>query len=136
MPAGIVDRDAPVPFQEEANHLRRVITDKTRMTSRVPVAVSPDVTATRSIDTLSDDSSDDGSKSTGSFTSSTNDNTRNISVSEHKLAELEGRFVPEPLLQENSNRFVLFPIQDKEVRLEVYWFCCMRLCYKSHFLFS
>jgi len=115
MPAGIIDHDAPVSFQEEANHLRRVITDKTRMTSRVPVAVSPDVTATPSIDTLSDDSSDDESKSTGSFTSSTNDITRKISVSEHKLAELEGRFVPEPLLQENSNRFVLFPIQDKEI---------------------
>ncbi len=36
--------------------------------------------------------------------------------SEHKLAELDGRFLEEPLLKENPNRFVLFPIEDNEVR--------------------
>jgi hypothetical protein len=34
----------------------------------------------------------------------------------HKLAELAGKHFPEPLLTENPRRFVLFPIQDNEVR--------------------
>jgi ribonucleoside-diphosphate reductase subunit M2 len=37
-------------------------------------------------------------------------------MSAHKKAELAGHYVPEPLLMENPNRFVLFPIQDNEVR--------------------
>ena len=36
-------------------------------------------------------------------------------VSEHKKAELAGRFLEEPLLKDNPNRFVLFPIEDNEV---------------------
>ena len=35
--------------------------------------------------------------------------------SAHKKAEMDGHHVPEPLLTENPNRFVLFPIQDNEV---------------------
>ena len=35
---------------------------------------------------------------------------------DHKLAELAGKHLPEPLLSENPGRFVLFPIQDNEVR--------------------
>ena len=37
------------------------------------------------------------------------------SISEHKLDELAGRHAVEPLLKENPNRFVLFPIEDNEV---------------------
>ena len=36
-------------------------------------------------------------------------------VSKHKKAELAGRFLEEPLLKDNPNRFVLFPIEDNEV---------------------
>jgi len=116
MPAVIADSET-MPFQDEANHLRRVIsaTDKTPTTLQVPVTISPNGSAVFSIDTFSEDSSDDGSKSSQSFTSSTNEITRKIIISEHKLAELEGHHVPEPLLQVNPNRFVLFPIQDKEI---------------------
>lgn len=37
------------------------------------------------------------------------------SISEHKLDELAGRHAVEPLLKENPNRFVLFPIEDNDV---------------------
>jgi len=38
-----------------------------------------------------------------------------VRKSEHKLAELRGDHVEEPLLKENPNRFVLFPIEDNEI---------------------
>lgn len=38
-----------------------------------------------------------------------------IEPSEHKIAENEGRHAIEPLLKENPNRFVLFPIQDNDI---------------------
>lgn len=38
-----------------------------------------------------------------------------VSISEHKIAELEGRHAEEPLLRENPGRFVLFPIKEPEV---------------------
>ena len=41
---------------------------------------------------------------------------KDILMSDHRKAEVAGRFVPEPLLMDNPNRFVLFPIQDNEVR--------------------
>ena len=40
-----------------------------------------------------------------------------VKVSEHKLAEIRGDHAEEPLLKENPNRFVLFPIEDNEVSL-------------------
>jgi len=40
---------------------------------------------------------------------------KQTSISEHKRAENAGRFLEEPLLKENPNRFVLFPIEDNEV---------------------
>jgi ribonucleotide reductase beta subunit family protein with ferritin-like domain len=39
----------------------------------------------------------------------------NINISEFKRRELSGELLPEPLLVENKNRFVLFPIQDREI---------------------
>jgi len=41
---------------------------------------------------------------------------KRIGKSDHKIAEESGKHQPEPLLMENPNRFVLFPIQDNEVR--------------------
>lgn len=72
-----------------------------------------------SVGSLSDDSSDDGSngstKDSSSFGTSTKETARKIVVSTHKRAELEGRHVSEPLLRDNPNRFVIFPIHDQEV---------------------
>ena len=39
----------------------------------------------------------------------------NIIISEFKRRELAGELLPEPLLTENKQRFVLFPIQDNEI---------------------
>ena len=36
-------------------------------------------------------------------------------ISEYKLKELKGELKPEPYLMDNPNRFVLFPIQEKDV---------------------
>lgn len=47
------------------------------------------------------------------------------SISEHKLDELAGRHAVEPLLKENPNRFVLFPIEDNEVSARVICFSCI-----------
>jgi len=38
-----------------------------------------------------------------------------VAVSEHKLEELAGRHMEEPLLKENPHRYVLFPIQDADI---------------------
>ena len=43
-------------------------------------------------------------------------NSSSIHKTDHKLAEDLGHHLPEPLLVENPRRFVLFPIQDNEVR--------------------
>lgn len=49
------------------------------------------------------------------YDSATKDAVNSIVITEHKRAELEGRHTEEPLLKENPNRFVLFPIQDTEI---------------------
>ena len=40
-----------------------------------------------------------------------------VKVSEHKLAEIRSDHAEEPLLKDNPNRFVLFPIEDNEVSI-------------------
>lgn len=40
-----------------------------------------------------------------------------VQVSEHRLKEMRGELLPEPLLVEDKNRFVLFPIKHKDVSL-------------------
>ena len=49
-------------------------------------------------------------------------------ISVDKKTEDAGRFLEEPLLKENPNRFVLFPIQDNEVRLCVYIYIFFITC--------
>lgn len=43
------------------------------------------------------------------------DSEEEPTMSEYKLKEIRGELVPEPYLMENPNRFVLFPIQEKDV---------------------
>ena len=59
----------------------------------------------------------------GSSSSNSGSGKKKVMPSAHKLAELSGRFLEEPLLKENPNRFVLFPIEDTEVSL----YCCRHL---------
>jgi len=42
--------------------------------------------------------------------------TKHIVKTEHKIAEENGEHLVEPLLKDNPHRFVIFPIQDDEVR--------------------
>jgi len=63
-----------------------------------------------------------GSSQNGSFSSEeesrnvVNDiKEKEVSVTEHKRLELEGNYLQEPMLQDNPNRFVLFPIQHHEI---------------------
>ena len=63
---------------------------------------------------LSDDSSHTNTTDTDDeFDASTL--IKQISKSDHKIAEERGFHVAEPLLKENPHRFVLFPIEDDEV---------------------
>ena len=52
-----------------------------------------------------------------SFSDSFGEIGNKIVMSEHKRAEMEGRFKEEPLLKDNPARFVLFPIQDNDVSI-------------------
>jgi hypothetical protein len=63
---------------------------------------------------VSESSNDDDEVSVESSASS--HFSRSIGKTEHKLAEERGELADEPLLKENPHRFVLFPIQDDEVR--------------------
>lgn len=51
----------------------------------------------------------DGDSTSSSIPSTT------VLMTEHKRAEVENRHLPEPLLDENPGRFVLFPIQHADV---------------------
>jgi ribonucleotide reductase beta subunit family protein with ferritin-like domain len=62
----------------------------------------------------SDCSSSDDSGSSMELQGKETDDDR-IVVTDHKRAELEGHHQPEPILAENPNRFVLFPIQHTDV---------------------
>lgn len=65
---------------------------------------------------VSPEPADSPSVSSGSSVDSLDDtNNKQVQVSKHKLDELAGRHLEEPLLKENPGRFVLFPIQDNEV---------------------
>ncbi len=70
------------------------------------------------------------------YDAATKDAVNSIVITEHKRAELEGHHAEEPLLKENPNRFVLFPIQDAEVSIVLRIFCvCLLpwwLCLHSH----
>lgn len=62
-------------------------------------------------------SSDESCDASSSLSSSPCDVDTKMVVkkSEHKIAELSGRFLEEPLLKENPSRFVLFPIEDADI---------------------
>ena len=71
-----------------------------------PVAPSPSDSAGSSVSSGSSMSLDDEQSS---------DVGKIAPVLEHKIAEMRGLHAEEPLLRENPNRFVLFPIQDNDV---------------------
>ena len=67
----------------------------------------------------------------GTLQLSSSSRLNTIAPSEHKVAENEGRHAVEPLLKDNPNRFVLFPIQDNDVSLMCRRCCCCPCLYES-----
>jgi len=63
-------------------------------------------------DIASSDSSNDSSGAENELIASQN---KNIVMTNHKRAEVEGRHLPEPMLEDNPGRFVLFPIQYTDI---------------------
>mmetsp|Transcript_10154 Transcript_10154/g.14940 ORF Transcript_10154/g.14940 Transcript_10154/m.14940 type:complete len:472 (+) Transcript_10154:141-1556(+) len=125
------------PFLDEANHIASALSkstleekdDKKQMAMKKPVLTTPSCTAMfHEISgdaefTSTDESSTSGSSASGDESQDSPETcvdllkkrTKNVAMTDHRRAELEGRHKPEPLLVENPGRFVLFPIQDKEV---------------------
>ncbi len=64
-------------------------------------------------------SSDDQSVENNDIDAAQNQ-VQKITVTEHRRKELAGELLPEPLLEENPGRFVLFPIQNPEVSTRYY----------------
>ena len=66
-------------------------------------------------------SSSNDTSSSGSVSTSDSDeleivqDLKNLMISEHKRLEIEGKHKPDPMLEENAGRFVLFPIQHPDV---------------------
>ena len=73
----------------------------------------------------SDDSSNTDSTHCESDEFDASTQVKQIGKSNHKLEEERGFPVEEPLLKENPHRFVLFPIEDNEVRLLWHSFVCL-----------
>mmetsp|Transcript_17795 Transcript_17795/g.25756 ORF Transcript_17795/g.25756 Transcript_17795/m.25756 type:complete len:330 (+) Transcript_17795:141-1130(+) len=125
------------PFLDETNHIASALSkstleekdDKKQMAMKKPVLTTPSCTAMfHEISgdaefTSSDESSTSGSSASGDESQDSPETcvdlvkkrTKNVAMTDHRRAELEGRHKPEPLLVENPGRFVLFPIQDKEI---------------------
>lgn len=97
---------------DESNRL--MADNKTPLKSLDKVSSAP-ITPDSSSPTSSDSSSCNSSVSSSDELSPISGFQRESSISEHKLDELAGRHVEEPLLKENPQRFVLFPIEDNEV---------------------
>lgn len=113
MPVVPTDFDRSTSFLDEANHL-------TSQMAKITVSPGPKmppsaiVSPTRSTDSSSV-SSTSSSVSIDEVEDISSSIGKQILQSDHKKQELAGQFEPEPLLMENPNRFVLFPIQDNEV---------------------
>jgi len=143
MPAAVPSREDSCSFLDEANHVTSAMSklstsdavesSNTKGTFHTPIKkgmggipvgdLSHIVSPASSVDSFASSSSSaaasaasaDDDDSDG-FDAATKDAVKSIVITEHKRAELEGHHAEEPLLKENPNRFVLFPIQDTEVR--------------------
>lgn len=111
MPAPIV---SDVSFVDEQQDVSEVTDKMTKQLNLVTPEKTRPASPSSSSSSISDTVSIDDSSSSSS-SSNTNSNHKRIVVSEHKRAELDGLHDDEPLLKDNPNRFVLFPIQHSDV---------------------
>ena len=112
-----IDESNRLTTSEMKTPLKSLVGKKGAAVVVSPIAPSPSDSAGSSVSSSSSVSSDDEP-------SSSNDD-KIIPMSEHKLAEMNGLHAEEPLLRENPNRFVLFPIQDNDVSIPLvpFGFC-------------
>ena len=91
-----------------------------------PSKVSKSLTEVDTPDTLGSDISTNSFSSSSSVSLSSEEQEQaivhvnetaveKVSITDHRRKELAGELLPEPLLQDNPGRFVLFPIQNAEV---------------------
>ncbi len=107
--------DLHTPKLMKAQKLVDFSTPTTQLSSSSEYSITSSSASSSSDSVSSDDQSDIQELTvTGEHTQ-----RRSVVVTEHRLQELAGKHKPEPLLEENPGRFVLFPIQNPEVCL-----CC------------
>ena len=113
MPAPIVN---DVSFMDEQHEVSEVTDKMTKQLNLVTPEKARPASPSLSSSSISDTASI-GDSSSSSSSSNSNSNSKHIVVSEHKRAELDGLHDDEPLLKDNPNRFVLFPIQHPDVSI-------------------
>jgi hypothetical protein len=93
---------------KDSMHLdhHNVVTTPKRFVDSIPAHVSPDCGSSL------------GSGSVGDSTESEDNGKSMVIKTQHKLLEDSGFPYEEPLLKDNPHRFVIFPIQDNEVRIQ------------------
>jgi len=94
---------------DDTNRLTAGAKTPTKSLGKASRPVSPDVDPAHEASFSSSLSVSDDEPAVNGFEPAT------VTVSEHKLEELAGRHMEEPLLKENPHRYVLFPIQDAEI---------------------
>jgi hypothetical protein len=97
----------PTSLPQQFSSLSTADSDTKAIDASSPALISPSKTEYSQESESTDDSSDEGSS----------DKTMMLAAkTEHKLMEEQGMMADEPLLKANPHRFVIFPIQDNEVR--------------------
>ena len=135
MPAPIVN---DVSYLEEQQEVSEVTDKMTKQLNLVtpekarPASPSSSISDTASIDDSSSSSSSSGSNHNTHSSSNSSSSNKHIVVSEHKRAELNGLHDDEPLLKDNPNRFVLFPIQHPDVSTNLLYIN-MTLLYNANY---
>ena len=125
----IIDRlIMPVPTIESpaVSHLESTHPLRAIRAMDTPVKPIPEANNVITPETMMGTSFSSGNDTSSSESVSTSDtdelenvqsNLKTLSISDHKRLELEGKHKPEPMLDENAGRFVLFPIQHPDVSL-------------------
>ena len=106
--------DMNTPIKSSSNNSKNAISTPDTLNESFESSSSASSCSDNDTDTDSDIVSDLKALTLDTESSSTESETA-LSITDHKRLELEGK-IKEPLLEENPGRFVLFPIQNPEVR--------------------
>lgn len=125
MPISQVDDTLVMPKYSHSTPLKKTETDldnDVHVLTPATTDLNESLTSSDSISSENDDFDGDSTSTVSELAQkldkvhvSEEVSTGNVTVTEHRRLELEGKLKPEPLLVENPGRFVLFPIQNPEV---------------------